>query len=1059
MFKRYRDEQIRDLSLDLRDEVDWELKTLRSLKFPRDISVAAIEHVSGLLAVAASRGHVYLFGRPGVECTIPVPSSAKLKALQFAISVYKLVGIDVHNNLFTWDLSTYGKPRLLTNIRIDPSMSVLSTNAGHRSLAISPSHTHAFILLESGRIFTYDLICERASPFKIASLWDIYLEKTASMRFIEKSDVASRKPVDVIVHPRDLNLIFVAYQAGVVLFDLTQQQTLGVYEYTLPPGAPGIAGYGHQAILTHRSPTVTTMSVHPDGHRFVVGYMDGSLAFWAVEDQDEPYLVRSLQALDINLVDHEKLTAATTNASPPKPIDPVFKLAWSGYSNGERIPEGFSTLTIMGGTESDHPSVFTVELLPPFNPPPVNAAAATGSKSLGAPLKDALRKATIPKQTYTYEIEANFVNDLYLLSNGNPHFSGNFDANAILVLSETAHSPSSLQALSFPPPSAAATSVAALDDLLQDLSVDPDPHQLVTSLKMSAMSTGLVDGAIHALDREAYEELVHVKTTSDRLPLNGGEAWSDETQASEMRLTKYQSNRILVTRHRNCMVQFHDISSQLLAGVRPTSIAADFPNTIHDLTIDMAAVMLDPAVMRKISPSSTISLVQLSPESLDTVVCTSTGAVFVFRLDSRSPPSSARGVNDPDLTLLDYSLPRSRYKPYFMLSPGRGPVRACTLSSIGLLAVSFMDGSLYVVDLRGPAIIWKQSEPHRRQKLLSRHTEGPDLTCALRWTVDTHNKIRLAAALASGDCEVLTVENKLGSFGVADTPIVLDAVEDPLVEGVFVVEASGGLSATANQSFQDRIRLVVFAGAKEVKCFKDLDHDDSRVAKASWGTKHGEVQYCQIVEKGTSLALVAVTNKHKVLVYSLPYLEFMHVAQLPPGAASRISIDRTGDFISWTHDGRYGVVEHTIYGTLFGLRRPTALPDIDLQSTRPAIPPQPQPLGAGALEVLGSWFGFSKTLSGEQVDALLAGPNRPLPKPETPAATAPGQNTAANLAKQANATGSNLYNRLNAALGERGQALNNLEEQFNALHQGSQDMVTQAKRLAAQQTGKRWLGF
>lgn len=51
MFKRYRDEQIRDLSLDLRDEVDWELKTLRSLKFPRDISVAAIEHVSGLLAV------------------------------------------------------------------------------------------------------------------------------------------------------------------------------------------------------------------------------------------------------------------------------------------------------------------------------------------------------------------------------------------------------------------------------------------------------------------------------------------------------------------------------------------------------------------------------------------------------------------------------------------------------------------------------------------------------------------------------------------------------------------------------------------------------------------------------------------------------------------------------------------------------------------------------------------------------------------------------------------------------------------------------------------------
>jgi len=48
---------------------------------------------------------------------------------------------------------------------------------------------------------------------------------------------------------------------------------------------------------------------------------------------------------------------------------------------------------------------------------------------------------------------------------------------------------------------------------------------------------------------------------------------------------------------------------------------------------------------------------------------------------------------------------------------------------------------------------------------------------------------------------------------------------------------------------------------------------------------------------------------------------------------------------------------------------------------------------------------------------------------------------------------------LTMAMNERGQVLGELEETFSSLEQGSRSMLTQAKRLAAEQTAKSWFGF
>lgn len=150
------------------------------------------------------------------------------------------------------------------------------------------------------------------------------------------------------------------------------------------------------------------------------------------------------------------------------------------------------------------------------------------------------------------------------------------------------------------------------------------------------------------------------------------------------------------------------------------------------------------------------------------------------------------------------------------------------------------------------------------------------------------------------------------------------------------------------------------------------------------------------------------------------------------------------------------------YATLFDIRRAYTLPDIDFASTTPVVPPQPQPVAAGPASLLSSWFRFGQSMTGEQLDDLLAGPDRPIPeeaKPKTQAALNMGLPSVAGVTAAATAAQNTLYDRLSSALDQRGQMLGELGERFSSLEEGSRGVVEQAKRLAAEQTAKGWLGF
>jgi len=210
--------------------------------------------------------------------------------------------------------------------------------------------------------------------------------------------------------------------------------------------------------------------------------------------------------------------------------------------------------------------------------------------------------------------------------------------------------------------------------------------------------------------------------------------------------------------------------------------------------------------------------------------------------------------------------------------------------------------------------------------------------------------------------------------------------------------------------------------------------------------------------------LVVQTNHHDMLVYSIPHLEYLQTVKFLPVSSLPLTIDASGDFLAWAADPVSKLINSATYGTFFNIRRANTLPDVDFSTNRGTIPTQPQPLSLGPASFLGSWFSFNQTKTGEQIDELLGGPDRPVleRRPERGAAeegAAGTASTVSSLAASAAAVQSSIYNSLSSAMNERGQMLGDLEQRFNSLEDGGKNLVEQAKRLAAQQTAKGWFGF
>ncbi|KAF5388500.1 hypothetical protein D9757_004730 [Collybiopsis confluens] len=909
------------------------------------------------------------------------------------------------------------------------------------------------------------------------NLWTLYEDKMAASGMPKSANATSRIAIDTVAHPRDLNLLFVVYGGGIVLSDLSARNTIRTYELVLPPGARGGGHYGSN-VLTHRRSEATCMAIHPAGHFFAVGYADGSIAFWAIEDDDQPLLVRTLDELDVNKVDSEQLEehlAQESNQVKASNREPIFKLSWCSFPNSRDPRSGETALVILGGLNIGDAQGVTVHWLPPFNPtePPTMQSP---SSSLHPFIKSSMRSSVESMNAYLYEIDG-AVQDYILTPRDSPHFSGADDASSILVVKESIRGTRVVEGFQFPPPvlnehanvKAPGQEQDTLDDLattLQDLQMSNDPCQLRLPGLLTIGSCGLLGGTIKNVAQEGYSFLVQASDADPTVPLKAGCAWADPVD----HVSKYQPPRISITWYADLSVRIWDVSAQLLHKFKPEPVDCEFPSPLPNLTIYIKPVLTAAFVKSKmLAYNANIQMVKLASESLECAVVLSTGMVLVYRLvDGSGDIPSEQECPDRELISLTHLSPSngSRFTPYFALFPDKGPVSACALADIGFIAVAYTNGALYVVDMRGPTIILRHSA-----RAKSRHSIGIHLgseagiVTSLEWTIssfaqDEHLALRLIAGNSSGTSQLFTF-GRTADFSWASTreAVLFESPVQPL--DMFVINSKNGSRCAANRSRlaastsdSDLVAtyesvLLVIAGTKGARC--NLNLNGERLGKADWSHhKMEKVLSVQVVQKLSSYALVVFTHDHEAWAFSLPELDFMHKLSLPPLSYLQISCDETGDFLVWIRDPETGLIHQVTYATLFNFRRVDSLPAIDLMSSKPVVSAQPQPVSVGPASILGSWFKFGQsTMSGPQIDVLLylvGGPDRPVPiqqpqpKPVDASGSARNPSTIADRAATAQ---NSLYDRLTAALEERGQMLGNLEDRFNSLEAGSQSMVDQ----------------
>ncbi|KIJ66213.1 hypothetical protein HYDPIDRAFT_26582 [Hydnomerulius pinastri MD-312] len=1080
MFGRTTKHIFPDLSLRIRDVEDWDTGILRAINYTIDAVVIAFHPLASLLAVGTSTGVVRVFGAPGVDLTLNPPEPLRIQFLQFSTSTGQLICVDERNQLHIWDLNEAGSPHPQKTV-------VFECAIKQRSLT--------FPFAYAREVKSYDLLCLKKSPYTIPNLWRTHCQQIAQAGMEIPSTPESDIPMDILCHPRDLNLMFVVFGGGVLLWDLTKRDITCAYELIIPAGAPGGSGYEAHGILTHRRPSATSIAVHPAGHYFAVGYTDGCIAFWAIEDGDRPLLVRTLKDVDVDIVDGLKIQqhlddpSGTAQSSGTTP-EAIYKLAWCGFPNSADPRGGETALLILGGVLIGDDPGLTLHLMPAFDSPSPPADAS----GLHPTVRNAMKKSLLPRKTAFYP-SSSVVRDFSVVPRDSPHFSGTWDPAAVVWISGSSDTPA-VEAYKFPPPNFfdgdppstpdPSGSAADMDDylsaVLEEMKLGPDPQHLHLPSPLTNSRDGVTRALLMAIPRETGDKILTALVRQDSLVLNGGCAWIDGTKLSQAKLVKYQAPQIVVTTHRNGSIQFQDISPQLLISSEASPMTKDFPQPLHDLSINVNNIFADPGLGDMPQDTPEIISVQFAPESLECLVVLKTGVVF-YRLHSgEAEDTTTREASDKEIILFKNpsTLNGNKFRPHLMLRQGSSPASSSSLCDIGFFAVGYDDGSIAVVDLRGPSVLSLPQDDRKRHFQLG-HRHDPDRVVSLAWTVsglaaDLDVAIRLIAIHASGTTNIYKIARKQGSKAYSIAGVVTaETLPDTLPHCSYVIDANNGAplhadgirlaasmqSSTAKAKANDCLWVTV--SPTGARCNVDITGD--RIGKADWNRKHAILDG-QIVERNGSHALVAFTEKNEVMVYSLPHLEFLHTIPLSVKLERPISVDGSGDFVYCERVSGTSVAKKLTLATIYKSRRVYDEPLTDLMRSVTPLPPQPQPVSVGPPSLLGSWFSPPKSLTGEQLDTLLAGPDRPVPKPKPTFETGDAElettdpaNAAPGILDNMEKTRSDLYNKLSSAVAERGEMLGDLEQRMNSIGQGSRDMVAQAKRLAAEQGTKRWFGF
>ena len=450
--------------------------------------------------------------------------------------------------------------------------------------------------------------------------------------------------VSLAFHPRDIGSLLIGYSEGAVTYSFKTDGPKNHFHYELPPGAPGGDSETNPASQL-RHPRLTQALWHPTGTFILTSYEESSFVVWDPKD-GRIIQARTLQATNVNQIGASSGIAGSSRGTFAIK-EPLFKIAWCSKTT----PDDTGIL-IAGGMSTTEPTKGLTFL--DLGPTPNYATSSW--QILSGHFESPKRQHTLPTPPNAEVV------DFCLIPRKSPHFAGCNDPIAVIALLASGETVT----LSF-----------------------PSGHP-ITPTNQLHVSLGFVHPFVNRIDIGFVERtrwLGMVENRSQGPPILKGGA---EARHPVMR---FANRNVLQTAHADGTVRIWD------AG--------------HGDEIENGAVLqIDVARAINRYENVDVTFTSLSGATGEIAVGLKTGEVVVFRWARNQdfgkdvPHKENKGFGLEKV--LDRAEPNVKegLLPLTLLEQQHGSVTALKMSDVGFVCAGFEGGSLVVIDLRGPAVIY-----------------------------------------------------------------------------------------------------------------------------------------------------------------------------------------------------------------------------------------------------------------------------------------------------------------------------------------------------------------
>lgn len=726
--------------------------------------------------------------------------------------------------------------------------------------------------------------------------------------------------IDLAVHPRDPSLILVCYTETAVLFNLIKQEIVFGLRYEVPAGAPG--GDTDPRIMgQYRHPPLLRALWHPNGHHILTVHFDGSLVFW---DGTEGNLLtaRTLTATNVNIP--VKASAMAFFDDSDIENQPITHITWNCTQN----PEETSLLIAGGHTFKGAMQGLT---LIDFGVTPV--VAMTPYQSMGNHYCVPKRQRVFPTPEHASII------DFTMLPKQSPYYAGCHNPFALIALLDNGE----LSCINYP-------SGLPVDQVGSLPSAFAWVQPFVTAMSMTAVPRNQWLGMLGSVPEVGSFFI-------------GG-------SPARRHLRRFENRNALCTGHADGTVRLWDASHGELE------------------TSKVIEISVCEAVKRYSNVA--ITHISCSGSAAELAVALENGQVVLYKFGNGkkldlSNYMDAMSISDPP-QIQDIrgrtTLKRSGFLPSSLINNvNNGQVTSLVNSHVGFVAIGYENGTLIVIDRRGPAVIFsgilsqltvKKSSFMKKAPAPARGEHPTCMEFGIYMLGDEkYSSIVLSVGSSGGNLFTFrVVPTSTGAFSV-QLESSTNVTEGPVKEVIPINMAKGTSSVADSPEMSQLAKGVLISGGVIVVSQNEIRLLKQPKNKLSYRNDVSPIAAAGIsfMREEDSLVLTCITTGNETVYYALPSLKEITRSRLPftakPAFVSKSLVMLNGDAVIRQDQASASLINIWGRGIKF-----SDIPSDLLYDALKQIPARP------TISTL-QWIKGTPVAKIEDIDDLIGGPRRP----------------------------------------------------------------------------------